>query len=168
MTHSTKQMWSPAPKSSGIRACAFSPGGDHIIAGSYDNLVRVWPASAGTTMRSQDPRQNEANNNNNNTVEVDCSVDLRDNSVLEFRGHRGWIFSCNFSPDERFVVSGAGNPDYGVRIWSTQTQEQLMELPGNVDHVSCCSFSPDGRLLLTSAENHRLRMWDATCLNAIE
>ena len=48
-----------------------------------------------------------------------------------------------------------------VRVWSMETGERLLELPGHDGRVTAVSFDPSGRLLLTAAEDDATRVWDA-------
>eukprot|EP01087_Luapelamoeba_hula_P018092 TRINITY_DN5785_c0_g1_i8.p1 TRINITY_DN5785_c0_g1~~TRINITY_DN5785_c0_g1_i8.p1 ORF type:complete len:285 (-),score=44.02 TRINITY_DN5785_c0_g1_i8:675-1529(-) len=76
-----------------------------------------------------------------------------------YSGHTGWCFSCDISPSNRLVVSGAGNPDYGLRLWDLEQETCVLQLAGNKDHVPDCAFSPDGMYLLNTATGHTLELW---------
>jgi WD40 repeat protein len=111
-----------------VRTCAFTPDGKQLLTGGADRLLRLWDLESGSV----------------------C--------VRAFNGHTGWVFSVAISPDMPVVASGAGNPDYGVRLWDLRTAAPICSLVGNKDHVSSVTFTRDG-LLCTGAERHQLRLW---------
>jgi WD40 repeat protein len=47
-----KEVASLAGRTSGVLSVAFSPDGQHIVSGSYDELVKVWPVSGGKEVAS--------------------------------------------------------------------------------------------------------------------
>lgn len=78
------------------------------------------------------------------------------------RGHTGWVFSVSVSSDCRLIASGAGNPDYGIRVWDVRTGMEVAQLAGNRDHAPCVSFgagAAQSYALLSGAESHSLRLW---------
>jgi WD40 repeat protein/uncharacterized caspase-like protein len=81
-------------------------------------------------------------------------------------GHSGFVFAVAFSPDNRFVLSGAG--DNKARLWDTRTGAEIRRFEGHTANVSCVAFSPDGRYVLTGStdnldsKDHTARLWDIT------
>jgi WD40 repeat protein len=77
--------------------------------------------------------------------------------LLTCKVDEGWVWSVAFSPNGRFLASGANRT---VHLWDVQTGECLQTLQGYSDRVFSLAFSPDGRLLATGSEDHLVRVWD--------
>lgn len=74
-------------------------------------------------------------------------------------GHENEVRSVSFSPDERWLVSGAD--DWSVRLWDTRSGQMLRCLQGHGDRVTGVAFTPDGRHIVSGSEDHTVRVWDA-------
>jgi WD40 repeat protein len=70
--------------------------------------------------------------------------------ILE--GHSNWVVSLAFSPDVRFLISGAG--DSTARIWSVDSGKELgrIEFPDSSTYIKSVGFSPDGKMCFAMAE----------------
>jgi WD40 repeat protein len=75
------------------------------------------------------------------------------------QGHAGEIYSCSFSPDASFVLSGGW--DGHLRAWDTATGQPLVSLRAGPKPLSCCAFSPDGKQWVSGSMEGMLTFWDA-------
>ena len=75
--------------------------------------------------------------------------------LFDLEGHRSTIFSLAFNKDGNLLASASD--DGTVRMWDTQTGEQLavLDIPG----ANSVGFSPDGTLLATAGFGDVLRLW---------
>jgi WD40 repeat protein len=92
-----------------VRSVAFSPDGQHIVSGSFDQTVCVWDSQTGQVVAGP------------------------------FTGHTGWIWSVAFFPNGQQIVSGSDDQSVRVWDVKTgqMTVESFSELgsPGSVIHA---------------------------------
>jgi WD40 repeat protein len=150
-----------------IKALAFSPDGSEL-------LVLVWAAGGGSAhiRRTADGRERLAVQHaglqacdwspdgatlalaQGDTIRLLNPADGSTGRVLE--GHRAEVTSCAFSPDGRWLVSGAA--DEQIRIWRMRTGDAHVILRGHVHRIASCRFLPGGEVLSASADA-TARLW---------
>jgi WD40 repeat protein len=86
------------------------------------------------------------------------------NAVIEpITGHRRYIYSAEFSPDGKRLVSGSD--DKTVRIWDAQTGKQLVVCGHNnashSDSVLSVGLSPNGLFVVSGSLDRTVCVWDA-------
>ncbi len=72
--------------------------------------------------------------------------------------HDGEVFSCAYTPDSAFVLSGGW--DGMLRLWDVVTGSTLTSLPASPKPLSCCASSPDGKQWLTGSMDGLFGIWD--------
>src|SRR4051794_19476378 len=72
--------------------------------------------------------------------------------------HDGEVFSCAFTADGEFVLSGGW--DGRLRLWESPTGAQLADLVASPKPLSCCAFSPNGKEWLAGNMEGLLSFWD--------
>jgi WD40 repeat protein len=78
--------------------------------------------------------------------------------IVTLVGHTRPVFSCSFSPDGEFILSGSR--DRTMKIWDAMTGKEIRTLSGYMDSIRACSFSPDGRSIVSESEDGFLKLWD--------
>ncbi len=76
-------------------------------------------------------------------------------------GHKELVYSVNFSPDGKHLVSGAF--DKSLKLWDVATAKELKSYAGpsgHTDLVLTTAFSPDGRLIASGAKDNSIKLWD--------
>ena len=72
------------------------------------------------------------------------------------------IWALSFSPDGRRLAS-AGY-DAKVKVWDTETGQELLTLAGHKSWIWKMQFSPDGNRILSCGRDRTLRIWDGSPL----
>lgn len=78
--------------------------------------------------------------------------------IQTLSGHDLPVNDLTFSPDNRLLMSGAG--DITARVWDVASGENTLTFDGQLTEVRSVDISPDGRTLLTSGFNGMAFLWD--------
>src|SRR5262249_11333345 len=81
-------------------------------------------------------------------------------------GHTNLVLGLAFSRDGSRLASASA--DGTVRIWNTETQQEVFQLRGHTDACMGVAISPDDRLLASASRDGTIRFWDATPLTGKE
>ena len=159
---------------------AYSPDGQYLASGSYDQTVRIWDAKTGHEKHclphsatvfgvsfSQDGRY-LASSSGDMEAWSDGEINVWDvrtgRAVRTLRGHTNRIVSTAFSPDGQRL--GSAGMDGTVKVWDLQTGREILTLRGHQGTVQSVAFSRDGNRLLTAGDDRTVRVWDGTPLEA--
>ncbi|VDB86424.1 unnamed protein product [Peniophora sp. CBMAI 1063] len=154
-----------------ILSVAFSPDGQRIASGSYDDMVRIWDGRTGETVGKPFGHDDDVNSvafspDGKHVVSGsdDCTVrvwDVENGQVVgkPFEGHTDWVRSVAFSPDGQRIVSGS--EDGTLRIWDARTGQTVGEpLKGHTSFIMSVAFSPDGTRVVSGSHDNTVRIWN--------
>ncbi len=85
-------------------------------------------------------------------------TELRTNSRLALRGHRGTVLSAAYSPDGSKIVTAS--EDHTARLWDARTGQEFGPALAHGDDVRMAEFSPDGTRVVTASDDRTARVWD--------
>lgn len=115
-----------------IRSCinslAFSPDGSMLAAALDSGWIELYDVATGKVTRA-----------------------LEGQTTSE-------VWTCSFSPDGAFLVSGA--LDRAVRVWDTREQECLFALRGHDEWVNGVAVDGSGKFLVSGSGDKTVRIWD--------
>ena len=156
-----------------IRAAAFSPDGNKLVAGTSDGKVQMWDAKTGVHLTSffdkQPPKSGALTNltfsSNGSLLAV---VYQRQIHLLESPNtpHFKEISSepdlfwdgSVFSPDDTLLIlSLIGG---GIQLRDVTTGKVLNTLDGHTWSPNVFSFSPDGKTLVSAGGDGTILLWD--------
>jgi WD40 repeat protein len=155
---------------------AFSADGRRLIAGGYEEALRVTDAATGRTLSVRESAEGEewsevvsADGQLIATQEENGAVRLwrLDAAKVLCRvrpgGTNGMLAAMALSPDGRTLVTSYGGRRSNVRLWDVNTGKLLRSLalpPGLDITFYSLSFAPDGRTLVCGQDDDLIHFWD--------
>ncbi len=151
-----------------VMAVRFNPQGTRLASCSFDGTVRLWNVSNGSTV---------AVFSTGGANLQDVAFDSTGTRVAA-AGENGRAYAWSISskqrintfkaPNKLFAVAfingggklATGGLDRIVRIWDTNSGQELQRLEGHRDAVRALSSSADGSLLASSSRDNTARVWD--------
>ncbi len=115
----------------------FSPDGQFIASGSYDETLRIWDVETGGIVRI---------------------IQMPKDIIQEYSFSP--VYDLAYSPDGQFIVTGSGQ----ISIWDAQTGDIVQQLAGHENSIKSIAYSPDGLYILSGAGGYlgeeRVRLWN--------
>ncbi len=74
------------------------------------------------------------------------------------KGHSSQGFAVSYSPDGKFVATGAS--DNTARVWNAANGKEAKLLKGHDSSVLDVAFSPNGKILATASGDDTIKLWD--------
>lgn len=162
-----------------IVAVAFAPDGLSALTGSADNIIRVW--NAGTNLQNGNRPIGTFTGHTGCIVALQCDLqrgwllsggtdgiriwDLRARQpVRQFGQEIVAVFDqIAFSADgSRALTFSHGTAGKLLRLWDTESGQELKRLSGQSDWVGALALSKDGRLALCGSRggSTAIQLWD--------
>jgi eukaryotic-like serine/threonine-protein kinase len=82
------------------------------------------------------------------------------NRVFSVTAHDGGISALAWSPDGRWIASGAGYSDTTIRLLDARDGSETGQLEGHAGWISSLVFAPGGDLLVSGSADQTTRLWD--------
>src|SRR6266516_3950791 len=86
-------------------------------------------------------------------------VGVQGSTLYTFRGHSGWVWSVDWSPNGSRIASASA--DSTGQVWDAESGDHLTVYPGHTDTVYAVSWSPDGKHIASAGEDRTVQVWDA-------
>ena len=154
----------------GAVSVAYSPAGNRIVTGSYDNTAKVWNAETGMELVT-------LKGHSNGVTSVAYSLDgqrivtgssdetakvWNAETGLEFitlKGHSDIVTSVDYSRDGQRIVTGSF--DKTAKVWDAQTGQELFCLTDHTLALTSVAFSPDSKWIVTGSFDSTAKVRDA-------
>src|SRR6266567_3036881 len=86
-------------------------------------------------------------------------VGVQGSTLYTFRGHSGWVWSVDWSPNGSRIASASA--DSTGQVWDAESGDHLTVYPGHTDTVYAVSWSPDGKRIASASGDGTVQVWDA-------
>lgn len=149
---------------------AWSPDGGFIVTSDRDDAIRFRDAGTGADVRSTlrylrrtvgpialspDGAVMAVSLRDDHTVQLEDLTNQWDGHALT--GHDGPVTAIAWAPDGARLATADSTGS--VRLWDTQTGEQLRELTGSDEPISTIAWSPDGAILASAVREGAIWLW---------
>ena len=167
-----------------IVGVSFTSDGNYLISASEDKVIRIWDWRTRKTLRtlrgesgagrdgviytlalSPDGRELAVAGifGSTSAGESCCGslrlFDLETRQIRAIlRGHESPVFQLAFSPDGKYLISGA--KDKTAIIWDVSKARLLHRLIGHSDAIYDVGFTPDSERAVTASFDKTLRLWN--------
>ncbi|MBN2472861.1 MAG: protein kinase, partial [Anaerolineae bacterium] len=155
----------------GLGPTAFSPDGEYLLSGSWDDSLDLWELDSGGLVWTAENPTGDPNgiafapDGSTALVATEHGVatvwDVQSGTMVgELRGHdpEVQIISVDYSPDGRLAATGS--EDGTAIIWDVAKRTVRHRLVGHGAIVFTVAFSPDGRTLATGGFDSTVILWD--------
>ena len=78
--------------------------------------------------------------------------------IRTLTGHTGNVRAIAITPNGLQIISGSG--DNTVKIWNTETGQELYTLKGHTKPIKSVAVSPDDTKIVSASADQTLRVWD--------
>jgi WD40 repeat protein/Tfp pilus assembly protein PilF len=152
---------------SAIMSVAFTPDGERLITGAWDETAKIWDARTGEAVRAlpghtmpvsavrvtSDGRQGITAGDH--TLKIWALPEGKLLRTIDVGARQ--VFSADVSPDGNILVSGDNN---GLaKLW-TLDGRPLRTLEHGGGRVLTVTFSPDGTRVASSGADRTIKVWD--------
>ncbi|KAK0730886.1 HET-R [Lasiosphaeris hirsuta] len=168
--------------SGSVWSVAFSPDGQRLVSGSYDDTIKIWDPTSGQCLQTLEGHSDSVRSvafspdgqrlvsGSYDTIKIwDPTSGQCLQTLQTLEGHSGSFLLVAFSPDGQRLVSGSY--DDTIKIWDPTSGQCLQTLEGHSDSVLSVAFSPDGQRLVSGSNDNTIKIWDPTsgqCLQTLE
>ena len=153
-----------------VASASFSPRGDLIVTGSWDNSAKIWNAQTGRVVRKLEGGHDRFVNSAVFSLDGKSVLTASDDGTAKvwsvetgavmqtLVGHTDRVRSATYSPQGEFMATTSS--DGTARLWNATTGEFIREFKGHRFAVLCAEFSKDGQQLVTGGEDNTARVWN--------
>ena len=151
-----------------VKSVAYSPDGQTLASGSFDNTIKLWNVTTGNLLQTltghyksvislaySPDGQTLASGSFDNTIKL-WNV-TTGNLLQTLTGHSDRVYSVAYSPDGQTLASGSG--DNTIKLWDVATERNICTFQA-FNAVNSVVFSPDGKTLASGNFDKTIKLWD--------
>jgi len=144
-----------------VKRVLTSEDGTTVVTASYDQTIRTWDLAKGEctgVYRGHDHVIESIALSPATTPSLTQDSEADSNGNHRTRNARTRTKAGNKGGAGAYIASGSR--DKTIRIWDTQTQQEVMTLVGHDNWVRTVLFHPNGKLLISVSDDKSIMIWD--------
>ena len=159
-----------------VKTIAFSPNGEWIASGSYDETIIVWEVSQSAPLKPINQLlghhsfvnsvifiddHNLASGSDDQRIALWRNVSVEKWPWQFYRNHKASVSSIAYSPQTQRLASASD--DKTVLLWNWSPISGItspMKLQGHTGFVKSVAFNEDGNMLASAGFDNRIILWD--------
>jgi WD40 repeat protein len=158
-----------------VKTLAFSPSGERMASGSYDETIILWEVSESSLKPINQLRghfsfvnsvtfiddNNLASASDDKTIALWRDISVENRPWRIYVDHDASISSISYNPNVQKVASASDDKTVLLWEWSLGAlTEHPMKLQGHTGFVKSVTFSEDGTILASAGFDNRIILWD--------
>jgi WD40 repeat protein/predicted Ser/Thr protein kinase len=150
-----------------LEALAFSPDGTQVASVGYDSVIRFWDPRTGVELSTLTPTQghlfvsvafrpdgSEIIAGDSDGRMIGWNMESQ-KETFNIEAHQDQLRDLSFTTDGARLASCSW--DHVVKIWDTDTWQNIAILRDHVNHVNAVAFSPNGHWLVSEGSISQIR-----------
>ncbi len=148
---------------------AFSPDGESLASGSWDNTIKLWEVKTGKLLQTLEGHQDLVlsiafsfnglflvSGSADNTIKL---WEVSTGKVLQtLTETNSWVGTLALNPNGHLLAAeGANNT---VKLWALDSGKIVHTLTGHHNIINSVSFSPDGTRLASGSADNTIKLWE--------
>ncbi len=141
-----------------------------LILGTGDGMILIVDLEQWAIKKKIAPAEKSARAIAVNKISNEVAVGFSDYSIRvfnlpdyklkhEFKAHDNSVFALRYSPDGKFLFSGAR--DARLKVWdATSNYSQAEEIVAHMYAINHIAFSPDGKNFATCSMDKSIKIWN--------
>ena len=90
---------------------------------------------------------------------------ISDHAIMTLHSHQGHLRSTIISPDDKRIISGGS--DGIIKVWNSETGDELMRLRGHQGVVESLAVSQNGKRIISGSWDSTIKVWDVESGNEV-
>ncbi|MEQ1718503.1 MAG: WD40 repeat domain-containing protein [Hyphomicrobium sp.] len=133
------------------RALAFSPDSRTLLAGAYNNEVKIWDVVARKERVTLSGHAREVR-----------AIAVSPDGRLAATGSATWLSEPKTEDEKKKQTKSQKEEleDYSLRLWLVETGKYIHWFDGTHENISAVAFSPDGTRLISGGKERIIKLWD--------
>ena len=152
--------------------------GSNFLVACGDGSVAVVDTNQLVVRKQLDYSSKSARTISVNQVAGDVAIGYSDNFIrifrlddfsmrMEYRAHANSVFTLHYSPDNKWLFSGAR--DARLKVWNVAENYSLhREIAAHLFAINHIAFSPDGKHFVTCSMDKSIKVWETDSLTLLK